>query len=55
MLRLLMIHHERQEACRRFRRSGHDQDGHGQTRSVVRLVKGQHAKLHAVYDESAHS
>jgi hypothetical protein len=51
MLRLLMIHHERQEACRRFHRSGHDQDGHGQTRSVVRLFKGQHAKLHAVYDE----
>jgi hypothetical protein len=38
MLRLLMIHHERQEACR-------------QTRSVVRLVRGQHARLHAVYDE----
>lgn len=52
MLRLLMIHHERQEACRRFHRSGHDQDGHDKTRSAVLLAKGQHAKLHAAYDET---
>jgi hypothetical protein len=38
MLRLLMIHHERQEACT-------------QAHPVVRLLNGQHARLHAVHDE----
>jgi hypothetical protein len=44
-----MIHHEGEDACQRFRRAGHDQGG--QVRPVVCLVKGQHARLHAVHDE----
>jgi hypothetical protein len=51
MLRLLMIHHERQDSCRGFHRSGRGASGRARADSVVPLVMGQHAKLHAVYDE----
>jgi hypothetical protein len=51
VLRLLMIHHERQDSCRRFYRPGRGAGGRARADSVVPLVKGQHAQLHAVYDE----